>query len=388
VLTDWDAGAERAAAVGDSGGDAGQDRDAAGERPQVLLVALRVDAAPEAVPLARRAIGSSLACASASERELAADLKLLAGELLTNAVLHGRPPVDLRVAAGGGLLRVEVADASPVPPQRAAFGGLDDKYTMTGRGLALVDALATRWGTDLGADGKVVWAELEIPEGATFASQDHAAPAGVDAAAEEHVGGEGPSAVGGTVAPDPSAGLAPTSPVREARYRVALGEVSTDLLLAAKAHVDNLIREFTLAMTGASTGETAAVPPWLVELIGRVATRFGEARQAIRVQALAAAAAGQRRTRLELTLPASAADAGEEYLAALDKADEYARQARLLTLESPAAYGAFRRWYVTAIVAQVRAAARGLPAPPQVSFEEYQSRRTPQPRQSVPPEGG
>jgi anti-sigma regulatory factor (Ser/Thr protein kinase) len=325
-------------------------------------VELRVDTAPEAVPRARRAISSCLAEASGPEREHAGDLKLLAGELLTNAVLHGEPPVDLRMLADGGAIRVEVADTSPVPPQQTD-SGLD---AMTGRGLALVEALATRWGTDLHADGKVVWAELDLAPSAS-SDQDNGAIAPGAAAEQAQPPATGPVAV-------PASAV----PAREPRYRVRIGDISTGLLVAAKAHVDNLLREFTLAASGSATGEGAAVPAEIVELTGRVISRFAEARQAIRRQAIAAAEAGEARTQLELALPVSAADAAEDYLAALDEADQYARQARLLTLESAPEHRAFRRWYVSAIVAQLRAAAAGQPVPAPASFEEF-LRRSPLP---------
>jgi GAF domain-containing protein len=49
--------------------------------------------------------------------------------------------------------------------------------------------------------------------------------------------------------------------------------------------------------------------------------------------------------------------------------DDYARAARLLTLETPPQHRVFRRWYVETIVAQLRAATDGPPAVPQ-SFEQ------------------
>ncbi|MBL7502441.1 ATP-binding protein [Frankia sp. CNm7] len=386
---------DRNARVGDGAAATGVERP--GGR---VLVELRIDRSPESVPRARRAISSSLADAEASVRDLIGDVKLLAGELLTNAVLHGEPPVELRLVAHGDRLRVEVADTSRVTPLRAPSGA----DSMTGRGMALVAGLAARWGTEVRQSGKVVWAEFDLLPGA-------AAPNGAGSAAPNGAGSAAPddgpaaaarsgspatlttlttptvpgpaapvlavpvSAVPDLATPDSANPAAPhpASPAswRETRHRIRLGDVSTDLLLAAKSHVDNLIREFTLAATGAASGESAAVPARLAELIAQVTTQFAEARYAMRRQALAAAAAGQARTQLELRLPASAADAAQDYLAALDEADEYARQAQLLTLESPPWHWAFRRWYISAIVEQLRAAARGQPVPEPLAFEDY-----------------
>ncbi len=155
--------------------------------------------------------------------------------------------------------------------------------------------------------------------------------------------------------------------VDEERFTVVLGDVPTDLLIEAKAHMDNLVREFSLAKPA---GGSAELPEHYMRLIETVVDTFSDARDAIKRQALAAAALGQRRTRLTLRLPLSAADAGEAYLAALDEADTYSRAARLLTLETQPDHRLFRRWYVEAVIQQLRELAAGgtpQPAPP---FEE------------------
>ncbi|MGW7085511.1 ATP-binding protein [Streptomyces sp. NPDC054871] len=90
---------------------------------------------------------------------------LLLSELMTNAVRHGRVSVGREVEArcvlDGGVLRVEVADASDaLPCPREA--GPDDE---SGRGLALVELLADTWGSyprPYGI-GKTVWFELALP---------------------------------------------------------------------------------------------------------------------------------------------------------------------------------------------------------------------------------
>src|SRR5207302_1269019 len=82
------------------------------------------------------------------------------------------------------------------------------------------------------------------------------------------------------------------------------------------------------------------------------------------------AARNEASTELRLTLPASAADAGERYLAALDEADRYARGARLLTLETPPVHRVFREWYVGALVDQLRAVAAGAPPAPIMTFPQ------------------
>jgi serine phosphatase RsbU (regulator of sigma subunit) len=157
---------------------------------------------------------------------------------------------------------------------------------------------------------------------------------------------------------------------RSFRFRVELGEVPTELLLAAKSHVDNLVREFTLAASGAMSGMSADVVPHLASLVEVVVSRFAGARDSIKRQALAAAASGRLHTALELELDAEAADAGLEYLEALDAIDTYCRAARLLTLESPPQHRVFRHWYVEELVDQVRSLSAGEQPRPVQRFED------------------
>ncbi|MEU1790590.1 ATP-binding protein [Streptomyces sparsogenes] len=89
---------------------------------------------------------------------------LLVAELASNAVRHGRVPgrdFRLRLAFVGAArtVRIEVSDARedrlPFRPQAPSD---DDE---TGRGLLLVELLATRWGvTPRVPVGKTVWAEV------------------------------------------------------------------------------------------------------------------------------------------------------------------------------------------------------------------------------------
>jgi anti-sigma regulatory factor (Ser/Thr protein kinase) len=83
---------------------------------------------------------------------------LLVSELVTNVVLHARGPCDLQICFDGRRLCIGVWDTNPNPPVRVLHPGL----AASGRGLALVEALAADWGwAHSGNDGKVVWFELE-----------------------------------------------------------------------------------------------------------------------------------------------------------------------------------------------------------------------------------
>lgn len=304
----------------------------------------RIQVGPDAgsVPTARRAVAAALR--EHVEPDVLDAVGLVVSELLGNALLHGDPPVTLLVEPRpAGAARLEVRDGSRTLPVRPRQGG----DGLTGRGLTLIDAVAAAWGVDATPDGKAVWVEL------TPASVAAAQPGDVD-----------PDTLlaGFESWPDPAAST---------RHTVTLGDVPTDLLLSAKAHVDSVVRELTLSAAGAESGMSAALPPHLAGLVHDVTHEWAEARQSIKRQAVAAAERGEQRTRLTLSLPAEAAEAGERYLAALEQADTYGRASRLLTLAAPPQHRAFRRWYVTALVDALRRAAAGerVVSPP--SFETH-----------------
>jgi anti-sigma regulatory factor (Ser/Thr protein kinase) len=82
--------------------------------------------------------------------------RLLVSELVTNAVLHARTDVEVVVRLLRSGVRVEVRDHSTSAPVVRRY----QDEAMTGRGLALVDQLASRWGVETRQDGKAVWFEL------------------------------------------------------------------------------------------------------------------------------------------------------------------------------------------------------------------------------------
>jgi hypothetical protein len=87
------------------------------------------------------------------------DAVLLASELVTNAVLHARCAPSIELLRVDASVRCVVTDASRAEPRRRHYGA----EAVTGRGLALVDAIAARWGSDPEPLGKRVWFELDVP---------------------------------------------------------------------------------------------------------------------------------------------------------------------------------------------------------------------------------
>ena len=89
--------------------------------------------------------------------DIADDAALVTTELATNAVLHARSDFTVTICRRpGGRVRIAVGDATTLPPRPRRPAPLDG----SGRGLGLIEAIATVWGVDLHSAGKVVWAEL------------------------------------------------------------------------------------------------------------------------------------------------------------------------------------------------------------------------------------
>ncbi len=308
---------------------------------------LRLESDADMVPQARRFVAMHLR--DLLPAEVVDDAELVTSELVTNAVLHAGTSIVVRLHPMASTVRIEVEDGSSVTPVRP----IASPGSMTGRGLALVEGLSRELGVNRTENGKIVWCVLPAPDGAAR-----------------------PPAPGSGVKTDPElrGEIFATGEVDhpgDGRFTVRLGDVPTDLLLAAKEHMDNLGREFALAANGASSGESAQLPADMANMVETLLNRFAIARQAIKAQALAAAARGDERTTLTLHLPLAAAEAGEAYLRALDQADAYARSARILTLETPPQHRAFRRWYVEAIADQLRSIISGIPAKHPKTFEQH-----------------
>lgn len=113
---------------------------------------LRVDPTVEAVPRARELLRRLMASWRMPE-VLDGPLELLATELVTNAVIHARTLMDVVITYDGTAVRFEVEDRERSLPTLVE----PDPEAEGGRGLWLVDQLATRWAVEPAAGGKRVW---------------------------------------------------------------------------------------------------------------------------------------------------------------------------------------------------------------------------------------
>jgi anti-sigma regulatory factor (Ser/Thr protein kinase)/anti-anti-sigma regulatory factor len=135
--------------------------DAAFDRPPYLRDELLLAPSPTAPAAARgfvrdvcRYWQSALADETVVDR-----VELLVNELVTNAVLHARTDVRLRLELWGDRLYIAVRDGSPRLLRLAG----PDPYAERGRGLRLIEQLAHAWGVHRHPDGgKVVWCNLTL----------------------------------------------------------------------------------------------------------------------------------------------------------------------------------------------------------------------------------
>ncbi|MET7426602.1 SpoIIE family protein phosphatase [Dactylosporangium sp. NPDC005555] len=111
-----------------------------------------IPAEERAVRTARQFVATTLGRWNVPSRVID-DLVLVVSELAANAVLHGRPPIQLRLRNGGTHVVLELHDTATYLPRKQRPTP-DDEH---GRGLQLVSSLCDRWGTRPTADGKAVW---------------------------------------------------------------------------------------------------------------------------------------------------------------------------------------------------------------------------------------
>jgi PAS domain-containing protein/anti-sigma regulatory factor (Ser/Thr protein kinase) len=115
---------------------------------------------PNAVGHARRFVARTLRSWNVAEGSDAA--LLIVSELVTNAMVHTQGPVRLDLTLTGDRLRVAVSDSSPRTPKKST--GVDWEAT-GGRGILLVEAVSSDWGSVPLSGGKQVWGEIGVTLG-------------------------------------------------------------------------------------------------------------------------------------------------------------------------------------------------------------------------------
>jgi anti-sigma regulatory factor (Ser/Thr protein kinase) len=114
---------------------------------------------PASAGAGRRAVAEVLTDWGVSP-ETVSDAMLVVSEIVTNALLHApaEDPLALDLSLTDGVLRVAVSDTSDRHPLRRSPAGHDEG----GRGIGILDALASRWGVSDRVGGKSLWFEIDL----------------------------------------------------------------------------------------------------------------------------------------------------------------------------------------------------------------------------------
>jgi anti-sigma regulatory factor (Ser/Thr protein kinase) len=267
--------------------------------------------------------------------EVQDDVQLLLTELITNVIIHARTDFEVRLKASGAGVRVEVVDGNPTMPAAGTLA----PGALSGRGLTLVQSVANRWGAQhRKGDGKTVWFEVVPGE------VESAPEAGIDALLAMW---------------DDSADYPPSSD-SGSLVEVVVPDLPVQQLVAAKAHMEDLLREVQLVLLG-NDQRPLGIPQWstLVEIarqLDAAAEEFAEGRRQVRLHALEAAARGEELVTLHLFLPPEAAGPAARYSAAVERAEELGAAGDLLvTADQITQHADIRRRYLDAVIEQLRA---------------------------------
>jgi anti-sigma regulatory factor (Ser/Thr protein kinase) len=123
------------------------------------MIVLRLNSDASAPSIARTAVRDALAARSAELRDIAV---LLANEIVTNALVHSPGDIELTVEDSTETIRIEVWDTSSSSPLVRSPNPRGER----GRGMLIVEALASSWGVVQRPMGKSVWFSLNVAQGA------------------------------------------------------------------------------------------------------------------------------------------------------------------------------------------------------------------------------
>ncbi len=288
--------------------------------------ALNLGSAPQGVHEARQWVVERLAVLERGDLSECAELAV--SELVTNALLHATPPVEITIGGTPEHPRVQVRDASPVPPPVTVVEScLDDELLTFGRGLCLVARSAVAWGADLDEGGKIVWFEP-----ATDFSEE-AGPEGVVTGEAERVR---------------------TADADDACAFRLLG-VPWRSYLAFQRHYRELRREVRLLALAHETSYPMARD--LAQLFGALDQPLSEGLDVPSTapppdDGSAGGHSAPGTTDLQVTMSLRAASQLDRFGELLTLADAFCREEQLLSLARTAELERFQRWFLGEFVRQ------------------------------------
>lgn len=284
--------------------------------------ALSLGSGPRGVQDARRWVVAT--CLDIGRSDLVECAELGVSELVTNALLHGAPPIQVRVRGTVEHPRVEVRDGSTTPPLLPSAGeptDEDDLLLTFGRGLSIVARSADAWGAEIEDDGKVTW----FNPAPVFSEGD-----GV------------PGVISGVVSEPPSLTDSPGMIEFEIR------EVPLKAYVAFHRHYRELRREVRLLALAHEADYPLAKT--LSDLFGALEQPLHDGMGIHQIEA--ALDAGRARTDVHVVMDAASADVIGRFIELLDLADAFCREERLLSLARTREQQEFQEWFLGEFVRQ------------------------------------
>ena len=286
--------------------------------------ALTLGPGPRSVHDARRWVVRT--CSDIGRDDLIECAELGVSELVTNALLHGEPPITVRVRGTVEHPRIDVRDSSleaPVLPTPVPLEDHNGLLLTYGRGLTLVARSADAWGAEIEDDGKIVWF---APSGQL--AEDEGVPGVITGADAVRMRRE------------------PT----QDRVRVEILGVPLALFVGFQQHFRELRREVRLLALAHEQDY-----PLAKSLSDLFTTLDRHLREGIGVEQIEAAVAARRtHTDLVVHMPRATARTLSRFIELLDLADDFCRQQRLLSLERSPEQRSFQGWFLCEFVRQAQ----------------------------------
>ena len=289
-----------------------------------MAIELTLEPVPSAARTARNWVKRELA--QRSRPELADAAVLGVSELVTNAVLHVKSTIVVRLVDEDDRLRVEVYDDSPRPPQGHAVFVPDGHHipSTIGRGLQIVDSISHSWGVSYEQVGKCIWFLPAPVERGSLPSPDtwpwHGdSPEGLDTSGDRTV--------------------------------VTLVDLPVRLFMHYRDRFFDLHREMTLIALDTRHGSDLAKR--LIDVAEPVQVFHFDV-TGVQEQVEVAVERGLDRMNVSASVPRELGPSFLELRVLLDKANQFCAEEKLLTLAAGPQEQALRSWYLGELADQVR----------------------------------
>jgi anti-sigma regulatory factor (Ser/Thr protein kinase) len=282
---------------------------------------LTLEPVPSAARVARHWVRRELV--ERAHPELTDSAVLGVSELVTNAVLHVRSTIVVRLVDDEDRVRVEVYDDSPRPPEGQQMLVEEDLHSPStiGRGLQIVDSISHSWGVSYEHVGKCIWF-LPAPD-------DGGAPTTGTAWQWDKEPVDEPELTG----------VVATAHLRD---------VPVQLFIGYRERFFDLKREMTLIALG---GRGNTIAHRLVAL-SRVMELFQPSQDAALRTVDQAGEQGLDRIDMTVEVPIDLVPQILEFRQLLIKANDFCRDEQLLTLAAGPQEQALRAWYLGELAAQ------------------------------------